>query len=303
MLSNGFTFKPSPYHALNDFKSFYSNYCRDVDLKEAGTLNKEIAKQDQGTITRLKIKGDINGTDIITINRMTALKALDLSEANIVEGGYSYKESLFTENDVVGSQFFSDIALERLALPESANYIDKNALSNLTSLKFVGIGANTNTIDNYAFSRCTNLKKIVLPESVKTIGLNVFNGCNGIKEVYSLNPVPREINGSVFDEYVYSNSTLHVKEGSKSLYAVAPVWEQFSNIEEDSEDQNVTSNTIEIIDSTDNNADISSDPDSYIEVYTLNGMLIYKGSHKEAQLEKGIYIVRQGNVAVKINVQ
>ncbi|MDE6716810.1 MAG: hypothetical protein K2J70_01340, partial [Muribaculaceae bacterium] len=46
-----------------------------------------------------------------------------------------------------------------------------------------------------------------------------------------------------------------------------------------------------------------TDTDSEIEVYNLNGMLIYKGSRREAQLEKGVYILRQGKVTAKIIVQ
>lgn len=45
------------------------------------------------------------------------------------------------------------------------------------------------------------------------------------------------------------------------------------------------------------------DRDSEVEVYTLDGMFVYKGPRKEAQLERGVYIVRQGKMTAKIIVK
>ena len=40
-------------------------------------------------------------------------------------------------------------------------------------------------------------------------------------------------NDNIFDSAVYSNATLHVPNGSLSLYYSAPVWMMFDNIVED----------------------------------------------------------------------
>ncbi|MDE6410158.1 MAG: leucine-rich repeat domain-containing protein [Muribaculaceae bacterium] len=52
-----------------------------------------------------------------------------------------------------------------------------------------------------------------------------------------------------------------------------------------------------------NGSEAMMDNDSEIEVYTLNGMFVYRGPRKEAQLERGVYIVRQGKVTAKIIVR
>lgn len=52
-----------------------------------------------------------------------------------------------------------------------------------------------------------------------------------------------------------------------------------------------------------NGSEEMMDNDSEVEVYTLNGMFVYRGPSKEAQLERGVYVVRQGKVTAKIIVK
>lgn len=72
-----------------------------IRLDEAGTLPNRISSTKKYKITNLKIIGDINGSDVRLIRDMAGcnwegkrtdgnLSVLDLSEANIVEGGESY---------------------------------------------------------------------------------------------------------------------------------------------------------------------------------------------------------------------
>ncbi|MDE5566956.1 MAG: leucine-rich repeat domain-containing protein [Muribaculaceae bacterium] len=110
---SGFKFSPSSVWKENVFDIYATsnaggNY-RHVTMKQAGSLFDELGLQDIQSLKHLKITGDINGTDVMTINRMVALKYLDLSDANIVEGGVTYRENLKTQNNIVGTQFFSDI--------------------------------------------------------------------------------------------------------------------------------------------------------------------------------------------------
>ena len=62
-----------------------------IHVEEPGTLSSYIAESKKDVITNLSLSGNINGYDIVYLREMDNLVTLDLSEANIVEGGYEYK--------------------------------------------------------------------------------------------------------------------------------------------------------------------------------------------------------------------
>lgn len=154
----GFEFIPSPIHKENIF-TFYgslgnSELTKVVSLKSTGKLFDELGLQNIEKVEVLKINGDINGTDVMTLNRMTSLKYLDLTNANIIEGGNTYRENLKTQNSVVGTHFFKDIDLEVLYLPQSAKIIDKSALEDNKNLKIIIIPNAISSIESNAFKSC-----------------------------------------------------------------------------------------------------------------------------------------------------
>ena len=82
-----------------------------IKLDKAGTLPDKIGSSKKNLITKLKIVGEVNGTDWCFIREMAGsgydgkstegkLSVLDLSEAKIVEGGYYYNKYYYYENDV-----------------------------------------------------------------------------------------------------------------------------------------------------------------------------------------------------------
>lgn len=182
----GFEFMPDSVHAKNVF-TVYSDEnpstSRRVDLSEPGTLFDEIGLQNIEKIEMLTLSGNINGTDILTINRMTALKYLDMYDANIVEGGMTYRDNYMTKKDVIGSYFFNDVNLEVLRLPNTVNEINEYALSNEAYLKSLTIGSATTKIGKNAFEDCKSLTTITIPSSVKRIENNVFKNCTGLTEL------------------------------------------------------------------------------------------------------------------------
>lgn len=88
--SDGYAFLPSANLEENTFYIYGTEndgeLALNVILTEAGTLFDEVGLQNIEKVDVLKITGDINGTDVMAINRMTSLKYLDLSDANIIEG-------------------------------------------------------------------------------------------------------------------------------------------------------------------------------------------------------------------------
>ncbi|MDE5608144.1 MAG: hypothetical protein K2I64_04330 [Muribaculaceae bacterium] len=50
-------------------------------------------------------------------------------------------------------------------------------------------------------------------------------------------------------------------------------------------------------------SEIEADEEGDVEIYNLNGLLLYAGPRDEAKLERGFYIVRRGNTATKLYVK
>ena len=181
----GFEFTPSVYYRENIFSSYGSiekpELIKTITLNSPGTLFDELGFQDIQKIEVLKIIGDINGTDVMTINRMTSLKYLDLAEANIVEGGTTYRDNLKTHNNIIGAYFFEDINLEILYLPQSTLLIDDYAFTDNNSLKSISIPHSVICIGESAFRDCSSLESIFIPYSIIAIKDYAFEGCNELR--------------------------------------------------------------------------------------------------------------------------
>lgn len=143
-----------------------------VTTTAGGQVATELAKQTDTTadVLELTISGPINGTDINYLHQaMPYLQALNLKDAQIVEGGDQYarwnvdggtvtqygSNTYSTKNDSIGPYMFSNMQLKSLVLPDGAT----------------GIGA-------YAVNDCYKLQTLVLPAALKTIGDNAIHMSN-----------------------------------------------------------------------------------------------------------------------------
>lgn len=166
-----------------------------VTLAQAGTLGNYLTDANKNVIEKLKIIGDINGTDIQLIRNITicdgggnptedtgALIYLDLSEANIVTGGSSYTaftndEVVNTENNIVTNGMFEYTNLETIILPNNITKIGARAFQVLKNMKRLVIPEGVTIIEREAFDTNYNLVEITLPESVEEIGDYAFEDC------------------------------------------------------------------------------------------------------------------------------
>lgn len=118
-----------------------------ITLEQPGTLSQEISASDKYRITNLKVKGDINGTDLGFLREMAGVSVtgektdgelanLDLSEAKIVSGGdYYYQDynatKYYTKDDELGVCFFSNCSsLKSITLPGYLKSVGDFAFSN-----------------------------------------------------------------------------------------------------------------------------------------------------------------------------
>lgn len=113
-----------------------------LNVSEPGTLKSLVTDEQAASVTDLTVSGSLNSTDIKFIRRMSGLdeygdpvtgyclENLDMSKANIVEGGEPYYYMCTTANDIIGDYFFSNATqLKSIKIPESAKGIEYSAFS------------------------------------------------------------------------------------------------------------------------------------------------------------------------------
>ena len=166
------SFFPSPYNsfAFNIVYVISRNMSGEndysVSMTDSGNLLSLIGRDNLEKVKRLKIIGDINGIDVLVLKKMTYLEELDLSQANIVNGGSNdYK----TSTDIIGDYFFSGMSnLIYLHLPESGKKIGRFIVNGCNKLQEVIIPGSFTSIDSYGFIN-SGLKKVVFKESKEHI--------------------------------------------------------------------------------------------------------------------------------------
>ena len=219
-----------------------------VEVAEAGTLSTFISVGEKNVIKDLTVIGDLNGTDIRFIREMAgrtyddkecagSLEILDLSQANIVEGGepYFYMYSEFrTKNDEFSVYFFKGCKLKTIEFPQSLKVVGNAVFSecyNLSGKIIIPEGVTTigvssfevtaiesvelpsslvtvtdgsmviDAIGAHAFENCRSLRDINIPESVTTIQTSVFSGCTSLTTI-TLPKGVTLVRGSAFQDCI-----------------------------------------------------------------------------------------------------
>ena len=232
--------------------------------------------------------------------------------------------------------FENCIGLTSLTIGNSVTEIERNAFRNCNNLKKIEVSQLNSTYDSRnncnaviettkntlikgckstiipntvtsigvsAFECCTELTSIMIPNSVATIGSYAFGYCTDLTEVICENASPATANYSTFYN-VPTTATLYVPVGSKSAYANATGWSDFTNIIEDDVKTGVEStfadNSVNV--SVENgNIVVNGTENVNIEVYNVNGQCIYNGTATTIPISaKGLYIVKVGNTTHKV---
>ena len=205
------------------------------------------------------------------------------------------------------SAFQGCSGLTKLTLPNSVTSIGESAFRGCRGLTELTLPNSVTRIGDYAFYSCRGLTELTLSNSLTSIGKYAFKGCIGLEKITSLAEIPPMCGRGVFDGVNKTNCELIVPEGSVAAgsvaaYKQAEVWNEFSNIrgfsgvdvtEADGNTIRVIGNQIEII------GDFTS-----VEVYGINGALIYKGKDNVVTVPSaGIYLVHVADKTRKIVVE
>ena len=152
--------------ALEDENDRQSYQMLDITVEQPGTLGDEIfAKLGNDfnlvDLKRLKIKGQLNDADLITLrDRCTGLIEIDMSKV--------------LNTSFVDGQFRSHYYLRYVKLPDYLETLPNNAFRENYNLNTVVLPASMKQIGEAAFYRCYNLRQAIIPEGVTKLGSYVY---------------------------------------------------------------------------------------------------------------------------------
>lgn len=188
-----------------DFKTiakFNPDLIRDwvtKNVAQAGTLSTVIG-EDKENITKLKLTGNLNDTDVQYLEEM--IREAALQELNLKDAQLYTIESL---------RFRDCKNLTYLVLPDVLQRIEKGA-----------------------FGGCTGLTTISLPAGLEYM-YGAFHGCTGLTSIYANMPTPLQ-DAYSFEGVDKSHCYLYVPKGSLDAYRQDEEWGRFpyiAGLEED----------------------------------------------------------------------
>jgi hypothetical protein len=192
-------------------------------------------------------------------------------------------------------------------IPNSVTGIVNGAFNNCTGLTSIEIPNSVTEIGSSAFSGCTGLTSITIPSSVKYIEGYTFEGCTGLTSIYLFSATPATIYVWDYDNNIYKNTTLYVPQGSLEAYKAADGWNKFVNIVEFDPTgiEDVKEDVAPAFEITDGGIKFIDAEGKAVVVYSTAGAVLEKidsYAGEEITLDKGVYIVRVGDKAVKVKL-
>lgn len=222
-------------------------------------------------------------TSIIVPNTITSIGkrafygCTQLSDVSISDNVTSIREMAF----------YKCSSLSNIKWGVSIQRIEKSAFEDCRKLVNVDFNEGLTSIEEKAFAGCS-LAKIDLPKTVDKIGILAFSNNGKIESITSHAVPPPSASVDSFDDIVKMNTPLFVIYPQQ--YQKADCWRDFYNI-------HAISSGIE---------DTITDDSLYsdiVDVWDINGKYIYCGVLEDANLEKGIYIVKNQRKTVKVLIQ
>ena len=219
--------------------------------------------------------------------------------------GCDLREITIPENvDSIGPEAFSNCSnLKSVIFPENLKIIADRAFQYNYAIDSIVIPDNVVSIGAYAFSSCSRLDYLIIGKNVKEIGICAFEG-SYMKLVFNKNPIPQIVEDIGMLDY---HTSVFVPVGSGDLYKNANYWRTFNIVEYEYvvANESIINEDITMFNTTDGITVNSSLPTT-VAVYSISGQMVYQKYMRDRldiKLQRGIYIVKAGDVTKKMYVK
>lgn len=155
-----------------------------------------------------------------------------------------------------------------------------------------------NLSEEYSSISVGNLSQLTIGENVDNLTCFNFKDCNQLCTIESKNMIPPTI--GEFSNASYLNTSVIIPHGSINSYLTADVWKFFWNISEAGIESTICDDDISL---TIKNGNIIIDNiySPHVEVYNINGQIVYKGNSTIIPVStNGLYIVKINNKSYKV---
>ena len=201
-----------------------------VVMPKAGVLQDSLS----ANAIKVTISGNINGKDIRYMRKLLTegnLASIDLTEAKIVSGSYTYYQSYATSLNVMGAYAFDSFKkLTSMRLPLKLTKIEDRAFR-FSGLRMIEIPDAVTSIGLEAFGGSSMLGTVIIGSRVRTMSQGVFYN-SPVKDVYVKALTPPTLSDYIFN----SNPTIHVYASALAKYQSSN-WAKYGTIVGDLTDE------------------------------------------------------------------
>ena len=165
-------------------------------------------------------------------------------------------------------------------------------------------GDGVESIGNWAFSGCSSLDYFSFGSGMKTIGEEAFSDCTAMTKLISNTTTPPTCGTQALDDINKWTCELFVPAASIAKYQAADQWKEFFFISESGiEDIVADGDGVTVVVENSNIVLRGVDCESaVIEVYSVGGILVYRGCDTSIPVASGMYIVKVDGKTYKVAV-
>ena len=132
-------------------------------------------------VQKLTLKGEMNGTDVLLLKKLSQLEEIDMAGVVFVESDIRDADGnwygTLTPETVPNSMLSELTSLRSVVFPTSVTGIGEYACARNPSLTAVTFPPRLTTIDIGAFEYCSSLESISLPQTLKVLRVHAFYEC------------------------------------------------------------------------------------------------------------------------------
>ena len=180
-------------------------------------------------------------------------------------------------------------------IPNSVTSIGEMVFAQCSALTQVNMGNNVKEIGSGAFKECKEIKQITIPSTVVSIGSEAFYRCYSLNQMTIHAIEPPTLGNDAF-YLVNRDIPVYVPQKTLHVYKVTNIWNEFNL-------QGISTGimTPSLPESITICGSMIQNPQALkIDIYDLQGHIIYSGNATTFTMPSGIYIIRCGEACSKV---